>query len=158
MDTDSARDAADARAALEQIAETRRASARATRRPWWTDLGLAVAISAAVTLALLEQWLPAILLWVVGAVGFTIIQRRLARRRGQVVDQRTLGARAWRFALLYAGQVVLLQFRPPAAWLLGYAVAAGMVTLASGFWWLRWEDRYQARRLAAGDFDRYDLL
>lgn len=158
MDTDSAPDAADARAALKQIAESRRAAARATRRPWWTDLGLAGTAGVAVTLTLLELWLPAVLLWVGGAVVFALIQRRLARRRGQVVDERALGTRAWRFALAYGVLFVVLQVRPPAAWQPWYAMGAGIVAVAAGFWWLRWDDRYQARRLAAGDFDRYDLL
>lgn len=158
MSTAREPDAAEASAALEQIADSRRASAQATRRLWWTDLGLAVTAGAAVTLALLGQWLPAVVVWLGGAVGFALVQRRLARRRGQVVDQRALGSRAWRFALVYGVLFVLTQFQPPVAWLPWYAVGAGVVTGVAGFAWLRWEDRYQAARLAAGDFDRYDLL
>ena len=158
MGTAREHDAAEAGAALELIADSRRASAQATRRRWWTDLGLAVSVGAAVTLGLLGYWLPALVVWLGGAVGFAIVQRRLARRRGQVVDQRALGSRAWRFALVYGVLFLLTQFQPPVAWLPWYAVGAGVVTAVAGFAWLRWEDRYQAGRLAAGDFDRYDLL
>ena len=64
MNTHGEHDAHEAHAALEQIAGTRRAAARATRRSPWADLVLAVVCAAAVTLALLGQWLPGALVWV----------------------------------------------------------------------------------------------
>ena len=33
-----------------------------------------------------------------------------------------------------------------------------MLVAGVSFAWLRWDDRYQAGRLARGDFGRYDLL
>ena len=62
-----------------------------------------------------------------------------------------------RFAILYALLFVLLQFNV-ADWQPCYSIGLGAVAGAGAFAWLRWEDRYRARRLSAGDYHRYDLL
>lgn len=147
-----------ARDALDQITDARHAAARATRRPAWIDLGFAATLGAAVTLALAGLWVPALAVLLVGAAGFTIVQRVGVRRHGQVMDRRALGARGWRFPLAYGVLFLIAQIDPPAAWQPWYSIAAGLVAAAVGYGWLRWEDRYQTRRLAAGDYHRNDLL
>jgi Flp pilus assembly protein TadB len=64
----------------------------------------------------------------------------------------------WRFALLYLVLVLLAMIEPPAGWQPWFALSVGVVAGAGAFVWLRWENRYQLRRLANGDYDRYDLL
>lgn len=148
----------EARADLEQITESRRAAAEATRRPRWVDAGLSTIVGMTIGLGTAGHLAAG---WVVlgaGAVAFTVVQQRRSRGRGRVSDQRALGARALRFALLYAVLFVLGQIRPPDTWQPWYSLGSAMLAAAGVFALLRWEERYQVRRLTAGDYGRYDLL
>lgn len=158
MDAQSQHDRADAQAGLDNAAESRAAAVRYTRRPAGIDLALAGTSGAGVALVLAGHWIVAMVVLALGCTAVVVVQRKLSRRRGQVLDQRALGARAWRFALVYLVLFVLTTIRPPSDWEPWFAIGAGLVTVAGGFAWLRWDDRYQGRRLARGDYDRYDLL
>ncbi len=158
MDADERPDRDAARASLEGIAASRRAAVDATRRPAWVDAGLASTAGVSLPAALLGHWAIGLTILVAGSLALALAQRARTRRRGQVVDERALGARALRFFPLYLVLFVLLQVDPPASWQPWYALAVGVAAGVGGFAWLRWEDRYQARRLVAGDYGRFDLL
>ncbi len=148
----------EAQASLDQIAESRRAAAIATRRPAWIDVALATTVGATIALGTAGHLAVAAVVLLVGALVVTVTQRRHARGRGQLFDQRAIGARALRFAMLYAVLFVLVQFTPPEAWQPWYSLGVGLLTAVGSFAWLRWEDRYRIRRLTAGDYGRHDLL
>ena len=149
---------AEARASLEHVEESRQAAVKATRRSVWIDLGMALVIGTGIALGLAGQGIAAVVVFTVGCAAVVLAERALVRRQGRVFDQRALGARAWRFALLYLVLFLLTMVDPPADGQPWFAVGVGAVAGAGGFSWLRWEDRYQGQRLASGDYDRYDLL
>lgn len=151
-------DPTQARASLDEAEESRRAAVSATTRPAGIDLGLAVMSGAGIALGLLGQWLAALIILALGCTAVAILQRRILRRRGQILDQRSLGARGWRFALVYLVLFLLTMIEPPTDWQPWFAIGAGLVAATGGFAWLRWDAHYQNRRLANGDYDRYDLL
>jgi Flp pilus assembly protein TadB len=151
-------DPMEARASLDQVDESRRAAVKAGRRPVGIDLGMAAVVGFGVWLGLAGQGIAALAILLAGSAAVVILQRRLTRRRGQVFDQRAVGARMWRFALLYLVLVLLTMIEPPLGWQPWFAIGVGVVAGAGAFAWLRWENRYQLRRLADGDYDRYDLL
>jgi len=148
----------EAQASLDQITESRQAAAIATRRPVWIDVALATTVGAALAFGTAGHLAVAAVVLLVGALVVTVAQRRQARGRGQLLDQRAIGARAARFALLYAVLFVLVQFTPPEVWQPWYSLGVGLLIAVGSFAWLRWEDRYRIRRLTAGDYGRYDLL
>lgn len=147
----------EAQASLEQISASRQAAAQATRRPVWIDLGMAITLGVALVLGPGGYPVAAIAVLVVGSLVFTLAQRRLTRSHGQVLDQRAIGARMLRFAILYGVLFVLLQFGA-SDWQPWYSITLGVTAAVGGFAWLRWEDRYRIKRLGAGDYHRYDLL
>jgi len=151
-------DPIEAQASLDQVDESRRAAVKAGRRPMGVDLGMAAVVGFSVWLGLAGQGIAALVILLAGSAAVVIVQRRLTRRRGQVFDQRAVGARMWRFALLYLVLVLLTMIEPPVGWQSWFAIGVGVVAGAGAFAWLRWENRYQLRRLANGDYDRYDLL
>jgi len=151
-------DPMEARASLDQVDESRRAAVKAGRRPVGIDLGMAAVVGFSVWLGLAGQGIAALAILLAGSAAVVILQRRLTRRRGQVFDQRAVGARMWRFALLYLVLVLLTMIEPPLGWQPWFAIGVGVVAGAGAFAWLRWENRYQLQRLADGDYDRYDLL
>ena len=158
MGADPLPDPDGARAALEEAAEARRSAVDSTRRPAWIDAVLALTMAVTMPLALLGQWVVAVVVLVVGATVGVLADRKFTRRRGRILDARAMGARTLPYVLWYGALVVLTQFRPPAAWQPWYALGVGLFAGVSAFTWMRWEERYQARRIAAGDYDRYDLL
>lgn len=147
----------EARARLDEAADSRRALAEATRRGWWIDAAMAATVGLGVGLGLAGWVLAALAVLVVGALVVTLAQRRTARSHGQILDERAIGARALRFGALYLVLFLLLQFGD-AAWQPWYALGTGLAAALGSFAWLRWEDRYRTRRLAAGDFGRHDLV
>lgn len=151
-------DPIEAQASLDQVDESRRAAVKAGRRPIGVDLAMAAVIGIGVGLGLAGQGAAALAILLAGGAAVALAQRRLTRRRGQVFDQRAIGARMWRFALLYLVLFLLTMIEPPTTWQPWFAIGIGMVAGVGAFAWLRWEDHYQSRRLASGDYDRYDLL
>lgn len=157
--SDEARPSRDeARRSLDDVEAARRATAEVTRRSPWLDAALALVVGASVAAGLLEQWGVSVGVLLVGSVAVAIATQRRQRRRGRILDQRAMGARALPFMALYLVMFLLLQIGPPDDWQPWYALAVGVVAALGGFAWLRWDDAYQARRLAAGDFGKYDLL
>lgn len=148
----------EARASLEQITASRTAAAEATQRPAWIDVGMSATAGATVTLGTAGYWAAAIVVLVVGSLVVALATHRQARGRGQVLDQRAIGARGLRFTLLYAVLFVMGQIEVPADWQPWSSLVMGLIAAVGGYTWLRWEDRYRIRRLAAGDYGRYDLL
>lgn len=147
----------EARDSLDQVSASRHAAAQATRRPVWIDAGMSITIGAALALGPGGYPVAAIAVLVVGSLVFTIAQRRLSRSHGQLVDQKAVGARMLRFAILFVALFVLLQFGP-SNWQPWYSVILGAVAAIGSFAWLRWEDRYRAGRLGAGDYHHDDQL
>lgn len=158
MDADPLPDPDGARVALEEAAEARRSAVRSTRRPVWIDVVLALTMAVTMPLALLGQWVVAVVVFVVGATVGVLADRKFTRRRGRILDARAMGARMLPYALVYGAIFILTQFRAPAAWQPWYALGVGLFAAIGAFAWMRWEERYQARRIAAGDYHRYDLL
>lgn len=158
MNEHSLPDPTRARASLNAAENSRRAAVTATSRPAGVDLGFAVVSGAGIALAHLGHWPAALFVIAVGGAGVAIIQQRTTRRHGQVLDQRSVGARVWRFAIIYLVLFLLSMNDPPTAWQPWFAVGVGLLAAVGGFAWLRWDARYQGRRLASGDYDRYDLL
>lgn len=150
----------EARVSLEAAASARRAVAAATRRPMWLDAALAVASGVGLAIAGIGGW-PAIAagltLVVVAGTLFTVIERRSGRHRGRVMDERALGAHAARFFPMY-GVIAAANLLRPDGWQPWYSIAVAVVVTVAAFVYLRLDGRYQARRLAAGDYGRYDLL
>jgi protein-S-isoprenylcysteine O-methyltransferase Ste14 len=121
----------------------------------------AVAAGIALGVATIGGW-PAIaagmgLLCAVSVV-YAVLDRRIACRRGKILDERALGAHAARFFPMYFIVFAAAMFHPGDDWQPWYSIGVGTIVALSGFVYLRLEDRYQARRLTAGDYDRYDLL
>ncbi|WOQ16909.1 hypothetical protein [Raineyella sp. W15-4] len=158
MSADPLPDPDGARAALEEAAEARRSAVDSTRRPAWIDAVLALTMAVTIPLALLGPWVGALVVLVVGSAITLLAERRFTRRRGRILDARALGARTLPYALVYLAIVVLMQFPAPAAWQPWYALGVGLFAAIAVFVGMRWEERYQARRIAAGDYHRYDLL
>ena len=52
----------------------------------------------------------------------------------------------------------MTQVRPAEDWQPWFSIGAGVLVAGTGLAYLRLEQRYQARRLASGDYGRYDLL
>lgn len=50
------------------------------------------------------------------------------------------------------------QIDAPADWQPWPSLGKGLIAAVGGYVWLRWEDSHRVRRLAAGDYGRYDLL
>ena len=151
----------EARTSLDQVAASRRAAVAASRRPVRLDASFAAATGIALGVAAIGGW-PAIgvgraLLLAAGGV-FAAIEHRRGRRRGRILDERALGAQVLRFFPLYFIWFVTGSFRPGDAWRPWYSIGVGIVVALTAFAFLRLDDRYQTRRLAAGDYDRYDLL
>lgn len=158
MDEHPTPDPIEAQASLDQVNESRRAAVKAGRRPIGIDVGMAAVVATGVGLGLAGQAIAGLVLLLAGSAAVVFVQRRLTRRRGQVLDQRALGARMWRFALLYLVLFLFTMIEPPTNWRPWFSTGVGIMAGAGAFAWLRWEDHYQNRRLANGDYDRYDLL
>ncbi len=152
----------EARASLDETAVSRRAAVTVTRRPVWLDSVFAAGFGIALGVAVSGGWTRialgmAILVAVSGL--FAVLDRPFGgRRRGKILDERAVGAHAVRFLPMYTIVFVASQFRPGDDWQPWYSIGVGLVVALAGFVYVRLDGRYQARRLAAGDYDRYDLL
>ena len=127
----------------------------------WLDGSYATAAGIALGVAAFGGW-PAIatgmgfLLAV--TVAFAVLDRIFVRRRGKILDERAVGAHAARFFPMYFVVFAAGVFNPGPEWQPWYSIGVGIVVAVAGFAYLRLDDRYQTRRLAAGDYERYDLL
>ncbi len=148
----------EARASLDEAAESRRAAAEASRPPLWMHVTLAVVLGVAVGLMAVQLRIGALILLCVGMIPLLVLERRLTRSRGRIADGRAFGAGFLRFGLVYALIFLVAQFEPDPAWQPWYAIGAAVLTGVCSFVYVRWDERYQARRRAAGDYGRYELL
>ncbi|MFT3875066.1 MAG: hypothetical protein QM708_01350 [Propioniciclava sp.] len=145
----------EAREQLDLIAQSRRATALATRRPAWMDALQAVILGSAFGLFVAGHFVAGIIAFITAIAVVLVAQRRL-RHRGELNDGRAIGYRLLRAAPMYAVVVTLGQIRPTDwPW---YPTAAGFVIAALLYLWLRAEERYRIRRLSAGDYGRYDVI
>jgi phosphatidylglycerophosphate synthase len=150
----------EARTSLDEIAEARRATAEATRRPAWVDAiyaavsGIGVGIATSGQLILKVIGLAIIL---GGYAVITAVDKRGRRRHGRVLDSRSVRSQVLRFVIPFAALFMLISV-PDTGWQPWYAIGAGLVITVAGFVYLRLDERYQVRRLAAGDYDRYNLI
>lgn len=152
----------DARASLTEVERARQESAQLALETWWTYALVSVAVGAGVGAVSFRT--PAgyiaggvfLLLVTAGAILVAVRQRR--RRRGRILDERVLRDTWWRYAAWYTPLLVLTAIRPDPAWQPWFALVAGVVVASVSYVYLRWTDRYQARRLAAGDYGPYDMV
>ncbi len=151
----------EARASLDDIAASRSAAVNMTRRPAWLDGVLAAGTGMALGIIAIGGWAAIaggiVVLLVVGVV-HVVLERRLVRHRGRILDGRAIGAQAATFLPMYVVVFATSLFRPDDDWQPWYSIGIGLIVALAGFAYLRVSDRYQARRLAAGDYGRYDLL
>lgn len=151
----------EARASLDDIAASRSAAVNATRRPAWLDGVLAAGTGAALGIIKIGGWGAIaggiVVLLVVGVV-HVVLDRRLVRHRGRILDERSIGAQAATFLPMYFVVFATTLFQPDGDWQPWYSIGVGLVVALAGYVYLRVIDRYQARRLAAGDYHRHDLL
>ena len=151
----------EARDSLERISAARRAAAELTRRPAWFHAVFATITGVGVGLTTLTGQpfqLSGIAIVVVGALLMAVVERGLTRRRGRILDERSVRSQPLRFFVPYLVVFGAILFRPETDWQPWYAIVAGALVALAGFAYLRWDERYQTRRLAAGDYDPYDLI
>lgn len=151
----------EARTSLNQVLASRRAALQVTRRPAWLVAALAASVGVFVGLLTLgdetAKLVGQVILFV-GLVGAPLAEHRLSRRRGQIFDNRFVGAAALRFIPGWILLGWLATREPPTAWQPWYAMGLGLLTAASAYLLYRWADNYQIRRLAADDYERANLL
>lgn len=151
----------EARASLEQIAAARNAAAEAARRPAWFDAVFAAVTGFGAGFATLggaPRVAVGFAIIVIGGALMAVVEHRTRRRRGRILDERAMRTQPLRFFIPWLVVFGLIMIRPSADWQPWYAIAAGVLVALAGFVYLRWGERYQTRRLAAGDYDRYDLI
>lgn len=127
------------------------------RRPLWAAAGVPAGVGLTTALFCLQQYLAAAIVIVVTAAALWVADSGLKRERGgtvsdgAAVNHRMLATAIW-FVPLAA--VALLLDRYVRTWWMALAVGA----LLGLCYWLstRWEDAYQAKRLAAGDYRSWD--
>lgn len=132
--------------------------AAAARRPAWIDAGIAAASGATVALGTSGRLALGFLILVVGTVVVAVLLHRIMPRPPRVLDGRAVAANMGALLLFNALLFVLGQLEPRASWLPWFPLGAGLLAGVGGYAYLRWENRYQVRRLAAGDHNRYDLM
>ncbi len=159
MSTNPGTAASGARAELSAVDSARRAAVDGTRRPTWLLAAFAVVLGTAFGFALLRTplgWVVGAVLFVVSIVGFLVVDSRLKRRRGRLLNLG--GAGVLRFFVVYGVMFVIGQIDVPHAWQPWFAIAAGMLLALLFYIYLRWDDADTARRLATGNFDAADLM
>ena len=144
---------------LAAIESAQQSAVDSTRRPEWVNALFALTVGVAFGCAMLRtpaSWITAVIIFILGMTGFLIIDARLKRRRGRLLNLD--GRSALRFFLVYGIIFVIGQVQPPDAWQPLFAVAAGAVVTGVSYLYLHWDDDATARKLASGDFDRSDLM
>jgi hypothetical protein len=92
--------------------------------------------------------------WLNGLLGG---ERRWTRRRGRILDERTLG-HAIRYVPFYAALFLIGQIPVRGDWQPWFSIGGGLAATVLAFAYIRLDERYQIKRLAAGDFSRHDLV
>lgn len=150
----------EARASLDAVDETRNAVVAATRKPAWPAAGFAIAVGLYVGLLSYGNSIAKTvggILFFAALIGFTLAEARLARAHGEIFDNRFAGAVALRFIPGWIVFGVLATFTP-LNWQPWYAIGLGLLAAGCTYVLYRWADNYRAKRLAAGDYNRSDLM
>lgn len=147
----------DPRAALNSVGEAQRATLRATRRPAWLTFSVAIAMAAMVTFALLGYWAVALGVLVACAIPLVWLETRITRRRGRIVDERAFGAYVVRILPITVLFAAIRMISVPTSWQPWPALAAGLLVGVIGWVFMRMDERYQERRIVAGDYDQYTM-
>lgn len=141
---------------LALVDETRSRTARATTPPFWADATCAVMVGVAWVLVIM--WRPVTLaMAALLLAGAFALAQRTTRRRGRVLDGRAVRAHMGHDAVFLAPVVIggnLLRHTTSLALLVAFGVLVSVLVLA----YLRIESRYDARRLATGDHEPWDLV
>ncbi|HRA07300.1 MAG TPA: hypothetical protein PKV13_11880 [Propionicimonas sp.] len=145
--------------ALISASEARAQVLGALARPLWADAALSALVGAAYVLMLYRLWWALLASVVLVAIATALgMPRTRGSRVHQVADDRAVLAQSkWMILAFVPVPVIsLLRTDEPSPWWLALAVGAlaAAVTLISQ----RFIQRYQLRRLASGDYGRYDLL
>ncbi|WP_147243126.1 hypothetical protein [Acidipropionibacterium virtanenii] len=151
----------EARTTLNRTGQLPRETAEPASRPVWVDGLFTLIIGAGVGIATSDQpglRLAGLVVVAVGCVMMGVASRHLGGRHGRVLDQRSIGSGFLRFIPMWAVVFGLVIVRPDADWQPWYAIGTGLVVAVVGFGYLRWDERYQMRRLAADDYDRNDVV
>ncbi len=144
---------------LRAIESARQAAVDSTRRPEWLNVLFALTVGVAFGFAVLRTptgWIVAAVVFVVGLVGFLVIDTHVKRRTGGLLN--VSGRSALRFFLMYAIIFVLGQIQPPISWQPWFAIVAGLLVAIAGYIYLRWDAADTAKKLATGDFESSDLM
>ncbi|RMB61307.1 hypothetical protein [Tessaracoccus antarcticus] len=144
---------------LRAIESARQAAVDSTPRPEWLNVLFALTVGVAFGFAVLRTptgWTVGAVVFVVGLVGFLVIDTHLKRRTGGLLN--VSGRNALRFFLMYAIIFVLGQIQPPISWQPWFAIAAGLSVAIAGYIYLRWDAADTAKKLATGDFESSDLM
>ncbi len=148
-----------ARLELSAVDSARQAAVDGTRRPSWLIAAFAIVLGLSFGFALLRTpagWIVGSVVFVLGMVGFLVVDHRMRRRRGRLMN--FSGGNAARFLSMYAVMFVIGQLRPSDGWQPWFSIVAGAIVALMGYVYLRWDDVETARRLATGDFDAHDLM
>ncbi|WP_040161451.1 hypothetical protein [Nigerium massiliense] len=155
---DHGADPNEAKRALDEVADARASVVARTRQPAWVLALFSALFGAGWAAANLGHVGVGLGLIAVALALYWFVSTRVDRRRGTISDARALGANAWRFMIINALILLGSQFQPPPAWQPWFTITMAVMVSVAGFVYLRWEARYQERRIAAGDYDRYGLL
>ena len=150
----------EAQAHMDDIERARSAAVTVAQRPAAVDLCLACPVGLTAGLAVLRTspaLIAAIVVLIVWSAGYWVAQRHWTRRRGRILDERTLG-HAIRYVPFYMALFLIGQIPAPRDWQPWFSIVAGLAVTVLAFAYLRLDERYQAKRLAAGDFGRHDLV
>jgi len=150
----------EAQAHMDDIERARSAAVTVARRPAAVDLCLACTLGLVVGLAVLRTApavIAAIVVLIVGSAGYWVAERHWTRRRGRILDERALG-HAIRYVPFYAALFLIGQIPVPGDWQPWFSIVGGLVATVLAFGYIRLDERYPVKRLAAGDFSRHDLV
>ena len=151
----------EARAQMDDIGRARSAAVTVARRPAAVDLCLACTLGLVVGLAVLRTApavIAAIVVLIVGSAGYWVAERHWTRRRGRILDERAIGAHTLGYVPFYAALFLIGQIPVPGDWQPWFSIVGGLAATVLAFAHIRLDERYQIKRLAAGDFNRHDLV
>jgi len=146
---------------MDDIERARSAAMTVARRPAAVDLCLACTVGLVVGLAVLRTApaaIAAIVVLIVGSAGYWVAERHWTRHRGRILDERAIGAHAIRYVPFYAALFLIGQIPAPGDWQPWFSIVGGLAVTVLTFAYIRLDERYQIKRLAAGDFSRHDLV
>ncbi len=150
----------EATADLGAINEARIAALKSTKRPMWVNRSLPLLVGTAFGFGVMGGVVGWTVFWVLlTAFGvLAIMDARRVRRRGRLIDGRSMG---WRFLWIFAFGLILNFLGTvdlPAQQQPWFALATALFVAAFTYAFFRWEEVSMSKRLASGDFDPYTLF